>query len=619
MKPSRLFFLIPVVLLLILGLQVFLSMGQISITYDEFAHLPAGYSYLKTGDFRMYSHNPPLIKLITAFPLLFMEIRLPQSNYWDSEEVPVRPWFYGMDFMRANRTQYLHFFFYARLMTLFLSGLLGFLVFLWSREFYGTPAGCFSLFLYVFCPNILAQSGLATVDLGTSLTIFLAVYCFYHYLKIRTYGPTSLHLLTLFLSGITLGLALLSKFTGLLLLILYPILLGWQFIRSRGKSRTTNNRRQALVTPFLGIVLIAFLTVHIGYAFQGSFSPLGSYHFTSNFLKPLNHPLLKNIPVPLPFYYLKGFDNQKVKEEYGSETMLLGEVSRTGWWYYYLFVLLFKVPLPIFIFLILIFLRRATDDRRPRVDDIFLLVPTGVILITFSFVRLQLGIRYVLPIFPFLFVYLGQTVHVLQKNKKAQESTPCFESVEDPPSPIPVSGEEILLRKAQNQQDTPSLQKKPTPESKKTRITALIIGLSFWYLISSLSVYPNYLSYFNELAGGPRNGYRILSDANLDVGQGLIQLKKYLTEQGIERINLLYFGWVDPGLYGIQAHQFPNLSPHGVYAISVAYLQGIPFIRMDAQGRVYRLSPEFFEMFKNLEPEAQIANSIFIYKIPEKS
>jgi hypothetical protein len=218
-----------------------------------------------------------------------------------------------------------------------------------------------------------------------------------------------------------------------------------------------------------------------------------------------------------------------------------------------------------------------------------------------------------------LFVYLGQTVHFLQKNKKARESTPCFESVKDPSPPIPGSGENSLLQRAQDPWDTPSLQKKPAPESKKTLITALIMGLAFWYLISSLGVYPNYLSYFNELAGGPRNGYRVLSDANLDVGQGLIQLKKYLTEQGIERINLLYFGWVDPGLYGIQANQFPNLSPYGVYAISVAYLQGIPFIRMDAQGRVYRLSPEFFEVFKKLEPEAQIANSIFIYKIPEKS
>jgi hypothetical protein len=582
MKPFKLIPLIPLFLLLILGLQVLLSMRQISITYDEFAHLPAGYSYLKTGDFRMYSHNPPLIKLITAFPLLFMDVRLPQSSYWDSEEVPVRPWFYGVDFMRANRAEYLHLFFYARLMTLLLSGLLGLLVFLWSREFYGTPAGCFSLFLYVFCPNILAQSGLATVDLGTSLTMFLAVYCFYRYLKARTCGPPSLRLLTLLLSGITLGLALISKFTGLLLFILYPILLCWQFIDYRKKPRTTDNSCHTLIIHFLGIVLIALLTVHMGYAFQGSFSPLGSYHFTSNFLKPLNHPLLKNIPVPLPFYYLKGFDNQKVKEEYGSETMLLGKVSRTGWWYYYFFVLLFKVPIPIFIFLTLIFLRRISGKRQPLGDDIFLLGPIGVILIAFSLVRLQLGIRYILPILPFLFVYVGQTVHLLQKNKKVQEFT---------------------WMKDLGQQAT----------GKKPWLTALVMGSSVWYLISSLSIYPNYLSYFNELAGGPQNGYRVLSDANLDVGQGLIQLKKYLTEQGIERVNLLYFGWVDPSLYGIQADQFPHLSPHGVYAISVAYLQGIPFIRMDTQGRVYRLPPEFFEVFKNLEPEARIANSIFIY------
>jgi hypothetical protein len=550
-------------------------MRQNSITYDEFAHLPAGYSYLKTWDFRMYNYNPPLIKMITALPLLFTETQLPRSPYWDSPtEVPVRPWFYGSDFMRANRAIYLDLLFYARLMTLLLSLFLGLLVFSWSKEFYGTFAGYFSLFLYTFCPNILAQSGLATVDLGTSLTLFLAVYCFYRYVS----APT---LLPLFSSGIALGLALLSKFTALLLLIVYPLIL---FVQSLSEQLATNRSRTpdpGLRTRFLHlslIGLIAFVVLNAGYTFQGSFSPLKDYTFTSHFLKPLNYPFLKEFRVPLPFYYLTGFDNQKLKEEAGSETMLLGEVSRTGWWYYYFFVLLFKLPVPTLVFLVLVLLK--SFQKSWTSDKTFLLLPIIVILLAFSFVRLQLGIRYILPILPFLFVYLGQIVYLLSGAKKV---------VAD-----------------------------PGLQTSDSRLWAkfLVIGLSCWYLFSSVSIFPNYLSYFNELAGGPKNGYRILSDANLDVGQGLVQLKKYLTDQGIENVNLLYFGWIDPGLYGIQAHQFPHLSKDGVYAISVAYLQGTPFIRMDTQGRVYQLPPEFFEIFRNVEPVARIAHSIFIYVIP---
>lgn len=595
MKFSRLFSFTPFCLFLVLGIQVVLSMEQTSITYDEFAHLPAGYSYLKTGDFRMYNHNPPLIKLIAALPLLFTEAQLPESSYWNSAEVVMRPWFYGTDFMRANRTQYLDLFFYARLMILFLSGFLGLLVFLWSRELYGTSAGYFSLFLYVFCPNILAQSGIATVDLGASLTFFLAVYCFYRYLKTSTS-------FNLFLSGTTLGLALLSKFTALLLFIIYPLILlaaGSGFLVRNFLQQATDRGLGTKLIHFLLITLIAFSIVNLGYAFQGSFSSLGTYNFTSNFLKPLNHPLLKDIPLPLPFYYLKGFDNQKVKEEHGSEVLLLGEVSKTGWWYYYLVVLLFKLPVPIFMFLVLSVVGRntvtsplesdTTDTKRwvmhnrPRTPNPgpFLLIPIWVILIIFSFIRLQLGIRYILPILPFLFVYLGQTIRFLSENKKIN------------------NGQQTIDNR------------------RWTKI--LIFTLSLWYMASSIAAYPNYLSYFNELAGGPKNGYRILSDANLDIGQGLIQLKKYLTEQNIEKVNLLYFGWMDPSLYGIQAYQFPNLSPDGVYAISVVYLQGIPFIRMDNQKRIYQLPSEFFEIFKNLEPMERIAHSIFIYVIPKGS
>jgi hypothetical protein len=133
-------------------------------------------------------------------------------------------------------------------------------------------------------------------------------------------------------------------------------------------------------------------------------------------------------------------------------------------------------------------------------------------------------------------------------------------------------------------------------------------------------IFPHYLTFFNELAGGPSNGYKVLVDSNLDWGQDLIRLRKYMTEQNIPSVKLSYHGTADPAAYGVVYEPLPSYPynqwagdtvpdillnpPSGVYAISANNLQGLRFKNHD-----------LYATFRERKPDAVVGHSIFIYRI----
>ena len=129
---------------------------------------------------------------------------------------------------------------------------------------------------------------------------------------------------------------------------------------------------------------------------------------------------------------------------------------------------------------------------------------------------------------------------------------------------------------------------------------AVLAVLIILQIVSLASVLPYPISYFNELAGGPDNGYNILRDSNLDWGQGLKALKVYMEKNGTGKIKLFYFGTADPGYYNIPYEKMSesdfNYPARGVYAISAQYLDAVAWT-------------------KRYAPAAKIAHSIFIYEI----
>ena len=149
---------------------------------------------------------------------------------------------------------------------------------------------------------------------------------------------------------------------------------------------------------------------------------------------------------------------------------------------------------------------------------------------------------------------------------------------------------------------------------------AVVFGLILFAAISSLSVYPHSLSYFNEAAGGPENGSAHLLESNIDWGQDLLFLKRWLDEHPEAKpIGVAYFGLISPSIYGIESTRTPLGPDHapprycgplpGYYAISVNYLRGMH--RRSQGSGVY-------EYFNHFSPIARVGYSLYIYRITPK-
>jgi 4-amino-4-deoxy-L-arabinose transferase-like glycosyltransferase len=479
-----------------------------------------------------------------------------------------RPWVFGTDFMRKNASSYDAIFFLGRIPMVLLGLLLGYYVFQWSAALYGSKGGLLSLVLYTFCPNMLAHMRLVTTDMGFTCFAFIATYYYW-----RSFYSDKKN--TWIAAGIFLGLALLSKFTALLLLPVFGLLLLLGAIQKRTKDASEGLSTITPEPPFLQylgkgilrlglLILIALFVVNAGYGFKGSFKTLRSMPHKSQLFATWDRSPLNKVPIPLPAEFVQGFDRQKLDAEQGVFlNYLRGKLSNKGWWYYFFYAFFIKTPIPLLIG-ILLCLWQGFHFRKPHLDQFFLVLPALAILTVFSFFNeINVGIRYILPVFPFLFVWLGQLGDL----------------------------------------------------SLKTPVARWIAGaLLVTYVFSSLSVFPNYLAYFNAWAGGPENGHRHLLDSNLDWGQDLKRLKSYMAKEGIEEVGLAYFGHVDPAIYGINYHSIGENPESGHIAISANYLYGLPYlITYDSPPKP--IEPGIFQWLHDYEPSAHIGHSILIYSI----
>lgn len=134
-----------------------------------------------------------------------------------------------------------------------------------------------------------------------------------------------------------------------------------------------------------------------------------------------------------------------------------------------------------------------------------------------------------------------------------------------------------------------------------------VLGLLLWLAAGTVKTYPFYLAYFNELTGGPGNGYKYLTDSNLDWGQDLKGLRVYLHRNGIAMVRLAYFGSVDPRAYGIAYERVrPGEPATGYIAVSATMLTGT-FHYPSCEGA--------FDWLQRFRPIAKIGDSIFVYYV----
>ena len=524
-------------------------------TCDEIAHhIGSGYSYLVMRDFRMNPANPPLVREISALPLLLLKLKNPfDLQSWKDGNSPV----FGNAFFYKIGNDADRIIFWARVPMALLSVMLGLLVFFWSRSLYGNKGGILSLSLYSLSPNMIAFASLATVDLGTALFISAALFSFWIFLK----KPSPISMVS---AGICFGLAQASKYTSIFLVpIFIALTLSYYLMDKDMRNRLPAHR---CVQGLVGIFMIGLVVLFASYSFE--IKPLiknapdvsekieyikravDAMHLDRVGLnKDKAVWLAENLPMPFSTYLigLGGVIHQSVIGGY--HTFLLGKVCDSGFWNYFIIAFLVKSTLPTIALFALALVMIFKTDKFKRADSSFLLIPIILFFIVIANNKGQVGIRHLLETYPLIFILSG-----------------------------------IMA----------------TVEIKNVFRYAIFAGIVIAQFVSLMTAFPYPLAYFNEVAGGSDNGYRILRDSNLDWGQGLKPLKKYIEDNEIDSIKLYYFGTADPAYYKIPFRNMTEaefkVPEKGYYAISAQYLGAVGWA-------------------KNRAPVAKVAHSIFVYKI----
>ncbi|HEX8200125.1 MAG TPA: glycosyltransferase family 39 protein, partial [Isosphaeraceae bacterium] len=415
-------------------------------TVDEVAHLPAGITYWQTGSFRLYPHNPPLVKLVTALPVLWAEpVTAPLYRNLSWRHNPPVHASIAHEFAVLNAPRYFELFQRGRLVMPWFSVLGGVFVFAWSRRLYGAGGGLLSLALWSVCPNVLAHARLVTTDVAATALGVGATYLFWRCLHRPSWAWAAA-------AGVALGLAALTKFSALLLFALWPLL--W-LVHELAHPERAGRARRLLRSLGQGVViaLTSVLVINLGYGFEGTGQPLGRFEFTCGLLTRPRVPALGrpaqaddlldyvrpfrvnrfrgstigSMPVPLPWYFLVGFDDQKLEAEgvpvrfldpdapaeawTGYPVYLDGTLRRSGWWYYYVLALAYKVPEGTWLLglLSVVVLVTSPRARAPWADEVAVGAMPVVVLAAMSFgTDINLGLRYILPAFPYAFIAMGK-------------------------------------------------------------------------------------------------------------------------------------------------------------------------------------------------------------------
>ncbi|MCP4590062.1 MAG: glycosyltransferase family 39 protein [bacterium] len=522
-------------------------------TVDEFAHVPAGCAYWNQGRTDLYCKSPALLRYWMALPIAFdSQVNIPEvtKTSWDWG-----PWQYGVRFMEVNRARYFELFFRARLMIVLLGLGTGIVLFLWARDLFGGGAAAVVASLYFLSPTVLAHAHLATTDVGCMFSVLLTVYMLRRAYRRRSWWR-------LIIAGGVLGTALSIKFTALLLL---PVVAGLAVVHRWPSGGRSRGRWVLGAAGDVGIVSVAaLLTINLCMGFRGSFKPLREYAFSSSFCQSSQTYLPGAMPVPLPEAYVIGFDGQKMDTESGEfGGYLMGRWSQEGWWYYNLVALGVKLPL-VTLVIIAIGLAGCLGGRLDARERWTCLLPTAVLFVALSLLsRLNLGIRHVLPVLPFLLLLSGAFWERLLNRKRRRRWLP--------------------------------------------------VGVLTVYGFMAAVTHPNYLSFFNAAAGGASGGQEWLVDSNLDWGQDLYRVGAVARRmKGEEPIQLLYFGHVSPGLYGIRARPLGPGPVEDVIAVSVNYVVGQSYVVIAREGKILHVPRDYARWLGEYEPVERLG-SILIY------
>jgi len=532
-----------VVLAFLLAVHAILAWRAVatkSITLDEIFHVTGGYFYDHFGDFRLHPDNGALPQRLHALPAVLMKARPPKLDDMGSWRIP-------------DTARVCHDFFYeagndhwpllmgARSINLLFSLGIVALAYGWARNLAGDLAGVTAAALAAFSPTLLAHGALATTDAAAALLLPASAGAFWWQLKRGG-------MWRLLVSSAVFGLACVSKYSAVLLLPVFATLasLAALFVEERRWAPAK------FLSMFLVHLVAASVVIWGVFDFRYSaFSPRLPVGVAfqldwqggitrSGWQAPIL-VLLREWHL-LPEAFIAGYANTYAGA-FSRSAFLAGEYSTHGWRAFFPLAFVWKSAPAELTGVVLIALGVALHWRKLGQWSIRL-APLLVLGTIYALVainsHLNIGHRHLLPVYTLLFVLTGvATAKLLDK---------------------------ALIR------------------------GLLSAVLSMAQLATCAGVYPDYLAYFNPLAGGPANGWRLLVDSSLDWGQDLPALKTWLDQHNPgpepQTVFLSYFGSGEPDYYRIAATrvlfvgnfsrslEWYTFSP-GVYCVSATMLQHV--------------------------------------------
>ncbi len=550
-----------------MSLQMFAVISRKTITVDEIVLIPSAYYHLAAGNFQLVNEHPPLAKIAAGIPLLFIqpnEVK-PEQIHGDPGSIPEK-WSYAESFWENNPYRFANLSFWPRVPMILLSVILGLVIFRFARELFGGLAAVLAITLFVLEPTVLAHGRVVQTDMPATLGYLVLFITLYRY----AHMPSFKYAIWI---GAAAGLALLAKFSMLLAGPILAVFFGVMLWRS------PQNRRKDVVVQIALVAIVMLVMINAGYLFQHRpIVTADALWIQESFPRVAGKvtvltSLLSHI---LPADFILGILRQVRHNAEGHPAGFLGMHRRMGWWYYFPVAFALKTTLP-FLLLSLASLAWAIREwiKKREARLWWMLVPWLIYSLYVLGSRIDIGVRYYLPAYPFLFMLGGALLARLIKSKRVMRAG---------------------------------------------MLAAL--GLMSWMVVEGVRAYPDHVSYMNELASA-RPHWWYLSDSNVEWGDDAYAVADYLRARGETKVDSCFLGdfimlhhyGVDP----IQVARYDNVEIEKTryIAIGASFLNGstVPeALKINGHWASETERVNFFDAYRYRTPEAVFGGSVYLFR-----
>lgn len=495
------------------GLNIpFVHTNTESITNDEVAHIASSYQYDHDRKMVLNPEHPILIKVLVGIPLNLMNIKPTEYNFKFLIGTYIdHQWDYGGELIfRNNPSRSQQIITTARLTVLTINTILLIIAGLLAYRLFNKRIALIFLSLIVFNPNVIAHASLVTFDVPAMITTLLAMLCFYGLIKYNNYKWAAY-------TGLATGIAAVTKYSSVALIAFIFISYSVIALFKIKKLSIYKSIKNLIIYSSMVFLVIIAIYLPFTYGITSSQEHYQIFNIWPGHLNLFSKPLLNflnsfSAPTKALGTWLDGvfITNLEVGVNRG-DVILLGHANNTGFLLQYFPILfltkntigeLLLIFLGIWLFIKFSFKKNA----KYLLDESLALIYSIIYFSLALYSKLKLGVRHLLPLEGTLSLFMAM---IFSNN---------------------------WSRKIY-----------------KIKLSYIFYILLAFSILSTLSAYPHYLSYYNEAAGGVYGSYNIAEDSNYDWSQDLITLKKWENNNPNKK---LYFDLFSA--YGSSIYYFGN-------------------------------------------------------------